>query len=103
MGLKRLVSIFILTLSGFLVSACGVEQGAPSEDTTANAKGPTAEQNALATELVEEINTLVDADTDRIVAIFKDIHENPELGFMEVRTAGIVAKVTRPRWSMTMS
>jgi hippurate hydrolase len=29
---------------------------------------------------------------DKYVAIFKDIHENPELGFMEVRTAGIVAK-----------
>jgi metal-dependent amidase/aminoacylase/carboxypeptidase family protein len=26
--------------------------------------------------------------------IFKDIHRNQELGFMEVRTAGIVAKPT---------
>jgi amidohydrolase len=34
----------------------------------------------------------IDSDRDRLVAIFKDIHQNPELGFMEVRTAGIVAK-----------
>ncbi|TXE14920.1 amidohydrolase [Psychroserpens burtonensis] len=34
----------------------------------------------------------VDTDNDKYVAIFKDIHENPELGFMEVRTAGIIAK-----------
>jgi hippurate hydrolase len=34
----------------------------------------------------------IDRDRDRLVAIFKDIHQNPELGFMETRTAGIVAK-----------
>ena len=32
------------------------------------------------------------ADSLRLVEIFKDLHQNPELGFMEVRTAGIVAK-----------
>lgn len=32
------------------------------------------------------------ADSLRLVEIFKDIHQNPELGFMEVRTSGIVAK-----------
>jgi len=42
--------------------------------------------------LVPEINRIVEADTDRIQGIFKDIHEHAELGFMEVRTAGIVAK-----------
>jgi hippurate hydrolase len=34
----------------------------------------------------------VEKDNDKYVAIFKDLHENPELGFMEVRTAGIAAK-----------
>lgn len=29
---------------------------------------------------------------ERLNAIFKDIHQNPELGFMETRTADIVAK-----------
>ncbi|WP_413113892.1 amidohydrolase [Thaumasiovibrio sp. DFM-14] len=34
---------------------------------------------------------LIDADTPRLQEIYKDIHANPELGFMEHRTAGIVA------------
>jgi amidohydrolase len=38
------------------------------------------------------IEKLVIADSARLVDMFKDIHANPELGFMEVRTAGIVAK-----------
>ncbi|WP_028873194.1 amidohydrolase [Psychroserpens burtonensis] len=38
------------------------------------------------------IDKAVNKNNDKYVAIFKDIHENPELGFMEVRTAGIVAK-----------
>ncbi|MGI9509504.1 MAG: hypothetical protein ACR2QJ_09175 [Geminicoccaceae bacterium] len=41
--------------------------------------------------LVDKIDTVVDPDTDRLQTIFKDIHQNPELGFMEERTAGIVA------------
>jgi hippurate hydrolase len=51
-----------------------------------------AEQSTLSAAVVEDISTLIDADEDRLVAIFKDIHQNPELGFMEVRTARIVAK-----------
>jgi len=31
------------------------------------------------------------ADSLRLVEIFKDLHQNPELGFMETRTAGIIA------------
>lgn len=44
------------------------------------------------TELVEYVNSLVDADTSRLVEIFKDIHRNPELGFFEVRTSRIVSQ-----------
>lgn len=40
----------------------------------------------------QELNAMIDADAGRLVSIFKDIHQNPELGFMEVRTAGIVEK-----------
>jgi len=40
----------------------------------------------------QELNRLVDTDTKRLVEVFKDIHSNPELGFMELRTAAIVAK-----------
>ena len=39
-----------------------------------------------------ELNKVVDTDTKRWIDMFKDIHANPELGFMEVRTAAIVAK-----------
>jgi hippurate hydrolase len=42
--------------------------------------------------MTTNLNATIDADTSRLVDIFKDIHQNPELGFTEVRTAGIVAK-----------
>jgi len=45
----------------------------------------------LSTDLVKQITQSIDADTERLQTIFKDIHQNPELGFMEVRTSGIVA------------
>lgn len=45
--------------------------------------------------LASKAEGLIKADTDRLVTLFKDIHQNPELGFMEVRTAGIVAKELR--------
>lgn len=44
---------------------------------------------------VESINRLVGQDSSRLIEMFKDLHANPELGFMEVRTAGIVAKELR--------
>ncbi|CAN1566778.1 AbgB Metal-dependent amidase/aminoacylase/carboxypeptidase [Flavobacteriaceae bacterium] len=40
----------------------------------------------------QELNKIVETDTKRLVEMFKDIHANPELGFMEVRTAAIVVK-----------
>ncbi|MDI1256498.1 MAG: amidohydrolase [Flavobacterium sp.] len=39
-----------------------------------------------------QIKKLVVSDSLRLIAIFKDLHQNPELAFMEVRTAAIVAK-----------
>lgn len=38
------------------------------------------------------VKQLVYGDSSRLVGIFKDLHQNPELGFMEVRTSGIIAK-----------
>jgi hippurate hydrolase len=35
---------------------------------------------------------VVDPDAERLETIFKGIHENPELGFMETRTAAVVAE-----------
>jgi hippurate hydrolase len=41
---------------------------------------------------LQRIRKLVAQDSARLAGLFIDIHQNPELGFMEVRTAGIVAK-----------
>jgi len=40
----------------------------------------------------KQVRQMAYADSLRLVEIFKDIHRNPELGFMETRTSGIVAK-----------
>lgn len=40
----------------------------------------------------KQIKQMAYADSLRLVEIFKDIHQYPELAFMEVRTAGIAAK-----------
>lgn len=42
--------------------------------------------------MIQTVSGLVEADTERLEAIFKDIHQNPELGFMETRTSGIIAE-----------
>lgn len=42
--------------------------------------------------LPARVSAAVDADTSRLVAIFKDLHQHPEIAYTEVRTAGIVAK-----------
>lgn len=39
----------------------------------------------------ENISKFIDADSSRLISVFKDLHANPELGFMEVRTSKIVA------------
>jgi hypothetical protein len=36
---------------------------------------------------VQKMHAAIDADAPRLIEIFKDIHANPELGFMETRTA----------------
>jgi amidohydrolase len=41
---------------------------------------------------VPAIKQLAYADSSRQVGMYKDLHQNPELGFMEVRTSGIIAK-----------
>lgn len=48
--------------------------------------------SALHAQNPRQIKQLVNSDSLRLLEMFKDIHQNPELGFMEVRTAGIIAK-----------
>jgi amidohydrolase len=40
----------------------------------------------------KQVKQMAYADSVRLVEIFKDLHQNPELAFMEVRTSGIIAK-----------
>lgn len=44
------------------------------------------------TEHLQDVDRIVAAETPRLIEVFKDLHRNPELGFAEVRTAGIVAQ-----------
>lgn len=50
------------------------------------------ETKALPSALLKQVNQLVDTDTPRLEAMFKDLHQHPEIAFTEVRTAAIVAK-----------
>lgn len=54
-----------------------------------------AADDAARRELAKKVVALVDQDESRLVEIFKDLHTHPELGFQEVRTAGIVARELR--------
>jgi amidohydrolase len=51
-----------------------------------------AQTSKITPELSQLVDAEIKADASRLETIFKDIHQNPELGFMEVRTAGIVAR-----------
>ena len=53
---------------------------------------PAAVDAPIPAALIAKVNTAVDADTARLTAIFKDLHQHPEVGFTETRTAAIVAK-----------
>lgn len=47
---------------------------------------------AIPAALIAKVNNSVDADTTRLTAIFKDLHQHPEIAFTETRTASIVTK-----------
>ncbi|WP_229447313.1 amidohydrolase [Nitratireductor sp. B36] len=50
------------------------------------------QQSHISAEMIEQVRASVKEDASRLETIFKDIHQNPELGFMETRTAEIIAK-----------
>lgn len=47
---------------------------------------------AAAAPMMKRAVALIDSDTARLEALYKDLHQHPELGFTETRTAGIVAR-----------
>ncbi|MEM1141508.1 MAG: amidohydrolase [Pseudomonadota bacterium] len=76
------------TIAASTVAAAGTVSIGQASRALAQAE----QSSSLPSELTQKIIKSVDQDSDRLTEIFKDIHENPELGFMETRTAGIVAK-----------
>ena len=48
--------------------------------------------SVLQAQPAKQVKQMAYADSLRLVEIFKDLHQNPELAFMEVRTSGIIAK-----------
>jgi amidohydrolase len=64
--------------------------------TSAWAEGtPASVEAPIPAALIAKVNAMVDADTPRLTAIFKDLHQHPEIAFTETRTAAIVAKELR--------
>ena len=52
--------------------------------------GPAAA--APTAEVITKVTATVESDAPRLTAIFKDLHQHPEIAFTETRTAGIVAR-----------
>jgi amidohydrolase len=49
-------------------------------------------QDASPPALAKRVAALVDQDERRLIELFKQLHQNPELGFQEVQTAALVAR-----------
>lgn len=62
---------------------------------SAGASAGQAAAQAVPQGLMDRVAAIVDADVGRLQDAFRDIHQHPELGFMEVRTAGIIADELR--------
>ena len=82
--MTRLLSIFVCSVFGLALALTIALPALVSAEETSRA--------ALSADLVTEVESLIAADQERLIETYKDIHQNPELGFMEVRTAEIVAK-----------
>ena len=44
---------------------------------------------------------IIEAAKDELTAIFKDLHQHPEIGFTEHRTAGVVAEKLEESMALT--
>ena len=77
---------YLLLIIGILASLATVS--AYTQDaSTAGEPSP-----RVSAALSARVQATIAQDNARVIAIFKDIHQHPELGFMELRTAAIVAQ-----------
>src|SRR3954453_2577034 len=77
-----------MTLTAVALLVVSTLLGKPAAPTPASL--PEGDPDGVA--LAKTVATLVAQDEKRLVAIFKHLHANPELGFQEVETAALVAK-----------
>lgn len=84
-GILSHAAIVFLALAAHVACAQLTEVATP---TTAAMQAQAAAQKTL----VIQAAAAIDADAPRLTEMFKDIHQHPELGFMETRTAALVAK-----------
>jgi len=89
----------VLSRRGFLTATAVPAAGAAlpflAGERVAQAQAPAPPASAsptIAPALAQRIGAVINADEARLRELFKDIHQNPELGFMETRTSAIVAK-----------
>jgi hippurate hydrolase len=80
--IRRLVVIRVAAICCVAASMLVAQSSVPSA----------AAAPALPPDLIARVQAAIDADTPRMVEMFKDLHRNPELAFTETRTADIVAR-----------
>jgi len=90
---KRWLKLGVLLTVGAIASGVVLLAGVPVlKVQPAQAQKPFTGTPAPKPDYFDRLNAAIDQDGTRLINLFKDIHQNPELGFMETRTAAIVAK-----------
>lgn len=85
----RLLGGLAIAAATVVAGAQPATSGAPAPASAAAATVPRAAP--LPRSLIDRVGDAIDADAPRLVEMFKDLHQHPELAFTETRTAGIVA------------